>query len=197
MYLISVRRNRNLTKSIAIAWLWSQGSGQGKTVAFLHTLWNLSQVFCGFLKEVKLTPVTKIGSNMEVVCNSVLIGNSRIEDHIPQCYDFRGRQKNTRSLCSWILLSRAADAEHGMVVVMLRMRIRMKCLPPPVTPVSPSWDLQSPGHPLVQTLGNMEWAGTSSSSPGSRLPSCLGCSSLPVLSLPPALAADSLLIASG
>ena len=117
------------------------------------------------------------------VCKSVLIGNSRIEDHVFRSAMIFGvsGQKNTGSLCSWILLSRAADAEHGMVVVMLRMRIRMKMSTPtsytsqPILRSSVSW------LPLGSNFGET-W-----------------CELFIPLSssLPPALAADSLLIASG
>lgn len=81
------------------------------------------------------------------VCNSVLIGNSRIEDHVfcnAVIFCVSG-QKNTRSLCSWILLSRASVAEHGMVVVMLRNWLRMKMSTPtsytsqPILRSSVSW----------------------------------------------------------
>lgn len=117
---------------------------------------------------------------MGSVCNSVLIGNSRIEDHVfcnAMIFCVSG-QKNTRSLCSWILLSRASVAEHGMVVVMLRMRIRMKMSTPtsytsqPILRSSVSWP------PLGSNWGNMEGAGTSLSSlQGAICQAALGCSS--------------------
>lgn len=106
------------------------------------------------------------------VCKSVLIGNSRIEDHVFRSAMIFGvsGQKNTGSLCSWILLSRAADAEHGMVVVMLRMRIRMKMSTPtsytsqPILRSSVSW------LPLGSNFGET-WCEQEPPSPLSREPS--------------------------
>ena len=104
------------------------------------------------------------------VCNSLLIGN-RIEDHVfcNAMIFCESGQKNTRSLCCWILLSRASDAEHGMVVVMLRTQIRMKMStpPPPTLPLHQSAHLEIfslLAAPWFKLWGNMEWAGTSLSS---------------------------------
>ena len=72
------------------------------------------------------------------------------------------------------------------------------CLPPPTTPVSPSWDLQSPGHPLVQTLGKYgESRNFPLFSPGRCLPTCFVLFIPPGSSLLPALAADCLFITWG